>query len=340
MNNKILFIGSMNIKNPPTGGVEARSQLLYEFLKKKKDNSLIYIDVSPKSRKLYTYISLLFKIIQYNRIIVSVSFVGVRLLSFLLRFSNKKKTTIFIAGGEIVNYTNNQRILRLLEKAAIVYVQSNSMLEHVKMTSKKVNVFNLGNFKDLMTYINLEKTNKETNIKIVFVSRVHRDKGIFRAIDTVRYLNKTFKEKQFMLDIFGSIALSTEDKKIFDQQVQSQNINYKGYINLSKPEAYTTLSAYHFFIFLTNHPGEGFPGVLIDALHSGIIIIASNWKYNNEIIPQSNIIVNLEDNYQEVIKDYVNQILSLKEDEFQNLIIRQREQAQKYDINNIHFEIA
>src|SRR5690606_31779227 len=158
----------------------------------------------------------------------------------------------------------------------------------------------------------------------VFVSRVHRDKGIFRAMEVIHYLNKSIKNKQFVLDIYGPLDLTAEDKKIFEQQTESQYINYKGYIDLSNPEAYTTLSAYHFFIFLTKHPGEGFPGVLIDALHSGTIIIASDWRYNNEIIPQSNLLVDLEVNYQEVIKEYVHQILNLKEDEFRELIINQQ----------------
>src|SRR5690606_10821103 len=117
MKDKLLFIGSMNVKKLPTGGVEARSQLLYNFLKNKKGSSLIFIDVSPKSRKLSTYILLLLKIVQYNRIIVSVSFAGVNLLSLLLWASKNKKLTIFIAGGDIEKYTSNQRILKLLEKA-------------------------------------------------------------------------------------------------------------------------------------------------------------------------------------------------------------------------------
>lgn len=340
MSQKILFIGSMNINNSPTGGVEARSQLLYRFLKYKKGMTLQYIDVSPRSRNLFTYISLLFQIIKYNRIIVSVSFAGVNLLSVLLKFSSKKKITIFIAGGDIENYTNKNNILRLLEKATIVYVQSNSMLEHVKRISNKVNVYNLGNFKDLPTYNKQEKTNNEVNVKFVFVSRVHRDKGVFRAIDTIHYLNEVFSEKEFILDIFGPVDLSPEDKLLFDYELDKQYINYKGYLDFSIPESYHTLSKYHFFIFLTNHSGEGFPGVLIDALHAGNIIIASDWKYNNEIVPKSNLLVNLNDNYQTTIKEYVSQILNLKEDEFQDLIAQQHKYADAYNINNINLKIA
>ena len=39
-------------------------------------------------------------------------------------------------------------------------------------------------------------------------------------------------------------------------------------------------------IFPTYYQGEGFPGAILDSYISGIPVIASNWKYNSEIVKE------------------------------------------------------
>jgi len=338
---KVLLISSINLDKSPTGGVEARSQVLFKYLKSKKEIKLDFIDVSPNVRNYYTYFLLLIKIVKYRRIIISVSFTGLKLLTFLLRFFDKKSITIFIAGGEIEQYTKNSKLLKLIEKASLVYVQSKSMVHYVKKVSNKVNVHNLGNFKNLPLYKAKYKTNKAEVIKLVFLSRVHRDKGIFRAIDTITYLNKNYNDKKFVLDIYGPIDLTDSDLKQFNVELKDDRINYKGYLKLNESDGYSKLSKYHFFVFLTTHPGEGFPGVLIDALYSKTHIIASDWKYNNEIVPSRGLLVDLESNdYQTQIFYYIKSVLEKEEVDYQSELDSFKKESYKYEINSIEFKIA
>lgn len=338
---KYFFIGGINQGASPRGGAEAKNQFLLKKLQEEYNEQLDYVDMTSSRMNLASrYIKLIKGLVQNQHIILSVSSAALEKLAYLNFYLKKKNITIFIVGGVVDQKLINPRMKTLFKNADIAYAETKALTESIKRNSNRINVKHLPNFKELIHFIPSEKTNRDDIIKFVFLSRVHKDKGVFRAMKIIHCLNKSTNDKLFILDIYGPIDLTAEDKILFEQEVENQYINYKGYINLSKPEAYTALSAYHFFVFLTTHPGEGFPGALIDALHSGTIIIASDWRYNNEIVPQSNLLVDLDANYQEVIKEYVHQILNLKEDEFQELIIKQQQQAEKYDINNIDFEIA
>lgn len=47
---------------------------------------------------------------------------------------------------------------------------------------------------------------------------------------------------------------------------------------------YDILANYSAMLFPTYWEGEGFPGILIDAMIAGTPVIASDWGYNSEII--------------------------------------------------------
>ena len=44
------------------------------------------------------------------------------------------------------------------------------------------------------------------------------------------------------------------------------------------------LKNYYALLFQTYYEGEGFAGTIIDAYSAGVPIIASDWKYNSELI--------------------------------------------------------
>lgn len=338
---KYIFIAGINENNLPRGGAESKNQILLKLLQRRLVGELEYVDMALQNKHpTYNYVSLIFGLIKHRHIIISVGSSALDKLSYLNFYLKQKKITIFIIGGLVDKKLINPRMLKLFEQANIIYAETKALTNSIRLISDRINVKHLPNFKELLDYTKHKKSNQEKTIKMVFLSRVNRDKGIFRTIEVVKQLNSSHISKDFELDIYGPIDLSSTDVEGFKKQCELDFINYRGYLDLSNPESYTILSQYHFFMFLTSHSGEGFPGVLIDALHAGSIIIASDWKYNNEIIPKTNLLVDLNSNYYMSIHKYIERILEMKETEYRMLIQKQHNIVRRYDISKIKFEIA
>ncbi|PAK44843.1 glycosyltransferase family 4 protein, partial [Peribacillus simplex] len=121
----------------------------------------------------------------------------------------------------------------------------------------------------------------ESPLKLVYFSRVLEEKGIELAIDAVNQINNNSKRVE--LDIIGPIQKEYKNKfnEILKNNKQKE-INYKGV--LQPNEIHENLSNYDVMVFPTYYASEGFPGVVIDAFISGLPVLASDWKYNQEFV--------------------------------------------------------
>ena len=83
------------------------------------------------------------------------------------------------------------------------------------------------------------------------------------------------------LHIFGKI--DDGFKNLFYKVVEDNRfVRYEGFI--PNDSVIETLSNYCCLLFPTYYYGEGFPATLLEAYMASLPIIASNWKYNSEII--------------------------------------------------------
>jgi glycosyltransferase involved in cell wall biosynthesis len=134
------------------------------------------------------------------------------------------------------------------------------------------------------TSIRVKNTDYRGNF--VFVSRVTPTKGIDQIM-------KVFKElPSYKIDIFGPLDLDYYSNDSFDL---FDNINYRGLIEPKRvPEV---LSQYDFLVLPTYHPGEGYPGIVIEAFSVGLPSIISNWRAIPEIIENgyNGVLVDIED---------------------------------------------
>ena len=62
----------------------------------------------------------------------------------------------------------------------------------------------------------------------------------------------------------------------------SEAVEYKGVVPFAKST--DVLNGYFALLFPTYYQGEGFAGTLIDAMAAGIPVIASDWRYNSEVV--------------------------------------------------------
>lgn len=342
--NKILFVGDVNLWNPSTGGVVRRNQYTVRKLKK-QFNKVCVFDISKfKNNKALMILSLLFFFSKNNRIVFSISNKSLIIISYLSFLLKKKKiTTIISGGGELKEYLKSQKLRKILELSCIVYVQAQSLADEIRLITPNINAKYLQNFKP---FPNIEyKKNKElkNRVKLLYLSRVHKDKGIFRAIEVCKKLNDLDKTTIYTLDIYGNMELNEEELIVFNDELRNNNLKYYGFIDLNSSEDFRKLIDYHFMLFLTTHPNEGFPGVLVDALIANLPVIATDWLYNKEILVKDNIALGaiIQPNAM-LVENAVNSILNYKNnEELYHFILKQILKIRNnYNIENVNIEIC
>ena len=95
-------------------------------------------------------------------------------------------------------------------------------------------------------------------------------------------MNNLLGKNAFYLEIYGQIEETQKEWFNMLQTKLPKYIRYRGIIQYDKTTE--VLKNYVAVVFPTYYPGEGFAGTLIDSLAAGVPVIASDWKYNSEII--------------------------------------------------------
>lgn len=112
-----------------------------------------------------------------------------------------------------------------------------------------------------------------------------REKGIEDAVNAVVTVNTVLGFQAFSLDIYGQV--DGEQTDWFDslQKEFPSYIRYGGLVPFDK--SVDVLKDYFALLFPTYYEGEGFAGTLIDAYSAGVPVIASDWKYNSELVNEN-----------------------------------------------------
>ena len=119
-------------------------------------------------------------------------------------------------------------------------------------------------------------------MKLCTFSRVMREKGIEDAVNAVVSVNTALGIQAFSLDIYGQVDGAQTEWFDLLQKEFPPYIRYGGLVPFDK--SVDVLKCYFALLFPTYYEGEGFAGTLIDAYSAGVPVIASNWKYNAELV--------------------------------------------------------
>ncbi len=197
---------------------------------------------------------------------------------------NKCKLHYIVIGGWLPDYLHKHRLIKkILPNFCGVYVETVSM----KLALNGLGIMNahvMPNCKDIkiIPVNEVVKFDSQKTYKVCTFSRVMREKGIEDAIEAVSMINKKYNRTVFCLDIYGQIDSKQKDwfqslRKDFPDYIQ-----YCGIIPYEKTTS--TIKDYFTLLFPTYYEGEGFAGTIIDAMAAGVPVLASDWKYNSEII--------------------------------------------------------
>lgn len=228
---------------------------------------------------------------RYNNIIMMPGINGLKIFGPWLAMWNKifyRKLHYIVIGGWLDNCLNdNPRLERALHEFHEIYVETQKMMNALQKRGF-TNISILPNCKNLkiLNKDELIYTNTEPYHLVTF-SQVLKEKGIEDAILAVNKANSKIGKDVFELTIYGQIGSSQTEwfetiKEKYDLDNPKSTINYGGSIPYDKST--DILKNSFSLLFPTYYEGEGLAGTLIDAFAAGIPIIASDWKYNDEIV--------------------------------------------------------
>ena len=117
------------------------------------------------------------------------------------------------------------------------------------------------------------RVRREEVRELIFVSRLHMDKGLAEALDACRHL-----PERCHLHVFGP-GMSDTDWSPFEAHPRA---TYGG--ALEPKDMPRVLSEHDLLLFPSYYPGEGHPGVILEAFQCGLPVIAARWRAVPELV--------------------------------------------------------
>ena len=275
---KTLFIGPFS---PPYNGDGVKNSCLKDGFEASELKQIIYFDTICRSGNKWVHFARLIPLMSRSKqIILSLNKHGrfvIIWLFFLMRLLSKKKGVLYIVGGSFdiqlnqMNWLNRKMYVNAINKLDGVFAESKSLKDGlIKVGVKHVEII-YNPRKD-----NGEKwsLSDEVKGKLVFISRITETKGVSYLLDAGE--KAIINGLDITIDFYGPI--DDDYKQVFMDRVNKSagKFNYLGLIDPS--EVQTFLTKYHCLALPTYHPGEGLPGILVEAGMAGTPIIISRFN--------------------------------------------------------------
>lgn len=254
------------------------------------------------------------------------------LLTFFNRF-HKRKLFYVVIGGWLPKYLKEKKGLqKKLKTFDGIFVETKTMQLELEGMGFK-NIFVMPNCKDLKVLSEEELVYPDGEpYKLCTFSRVSKEKGIEDAVKAVMAVNGKIGRVVYKLDIYGQIDKNQTEWFSALQATFPEYIQYCGMVSFDK--SVETLKNYFALLFPTYYQGEGFAGTLIDAMASGVPVVASKWKYNSEVVEENKTGYLFDANN---IEDLIRILLKIKENSEELFLMKKNclEQAKNFLPENV-----
>ena len=279
---KILFIGSLNTKKECFDGERIKTTFTKEVLSKYFDVDIINLSHFKFFNLIRIIFAALFLRRKYMYIVISKDRGGAKIIHktlSLLKYS-MQKVVYFQIGPflyDLVRENDKNKKLFISDRAIIVETKT---LANQLIDIGFRNIDIVPNFKPNYNLELVIMPYPKERLKLVYLSRIERMKGIYHLLDELIDLNK--EKTIFEIDIFG-LFMSADDKTKINNYVSKYDwINYCGSLNLNSKPNYLKLQQYDLHVFPTFY-GEGFPGTIIDFFIAGVPTLSSSFARSSEI---------------------------------------------------------
>jgi len=195
----------------------------------------------------------------------------------------KRKCVIKITGGNFWEYYLESGALWRYTLAKTLFSQHVLLETHYQVDrfSKQYNGVSwfpmTRDLIELSSDMNKESevvSNSDNNVgqplKVAFFGHIRKTKGVPELIDASKEL------QDIEIDAYGQfIGL---DESVFADGL----VNYKGVVQ--PDEVFSTMRQYDVLVLPTYYPGEGYPGVIIEAKKAGLAVVSTEWRSIPEIV--------------------------------------------------------
>ncbi len=285
---KVCIIGHFGFGKKLLNGQTIKTKTITnELVKRLGNNQVMKIDTHGGIKAIVKLpFQVLYALINCRNIIILPANNGLRIITPLLYFCNslfRRRLHYIVIGGWLQDFIANKKMLKKqLQHFDYIYVETSNMKKKLDKMDFS-NILIMPNCKALHILKESELLlNYSEPYKICTFSRVMKEKGIEEAIYAVESINQKLGRVAFELDIYGQVD-STQVEWFEKLRLNFPNfIQYKGCIPYD--ESTEVLKKYYLLLFPTFYDGEGFAGTIIDAFAAGLPVIASDWKYNAELV--------------------------------------------------------
>lgn len=284
----ILVLGYFGYNSNRLDGQTVKTRELYNLIKSQGSDVDFYDTEDFRYSKLSIF-RMFYKILKSKILVylpaqnnLKTIFPCVYCLAFFFRF----RILYFVVGGWLCDFIKSLPIHRkMLARIDGIYVETETLLMRL---TEECGFENVAIFPNFRSFEYQEERIKEiankitpeinTPLKIVFVSRVEKSKGL----DNIKNVSALLEDNGYGNKVrFYFYGQKNDD--YFDENLKDKEMFT--YMGVLQPEhVLSTLEKYDVLIFPTHYEGEGCPGILVEALSVGLPIIASDWKYNGEFV--------------------------------------------------------
>lgn len=289
---KICILGNFGEGKYLSNGQTVKTKIITEELCRKFGEEQVKIIDTYGGIKtlLKAPLHVIYALKNYRNVIIFPAHNGVRvyapLLAMMKNLFKKRSLHYVVIGGWLPEFLKSRKLLtKALKKFDGIYAETNTMKTALEKQGF-ANIYVMPNCKKLDVLSENELVYPEgIPYRLCTFSRVLKEKGIETAVNAVKNINEKLGYTAYSLDIYGKIAPENEQWFEKIKTVFPQYVKYKGVVPFDK--SVEVLKNYFALLFPTYYDGEGFAGTLIDAFSAGVPVIASDWRYNSEIVNEN-----------------------------------------------------